>query len=108
MDFLISAAHADPVGPGASGPMQFLPLIALFVAFYFLLIRPQQKKAKEHREMLSKLAVGNDVVTAGGIIGRITETGDTFVSVEISRGVVITVQRYQIVQVLPNGTFKAA
>jgi preprotein translocase subunit YajC len=88
--------------------MQFAPIVVLFVAFYFLLIRPQTKKAKEHREMVAKLAVGDEVVTAGGILGRVTEAGETFVTVEIAKGVEIKVQRVQVSQLMPKGTFKSA
>ena len=109
MDFLISSAHAQFGGGSQSGSwMSMLPLVALFVAFYFLLIRPQTKKAKEHREMVAKLGIGDEVVTAGGILARITEAGDTFVSLEIAPGVTIKVQRVQITQLLPKGTYKSA
>ena len=108
MDFLISSAHAQLVGGSQSGSwMSMLPLVALFVAFYFLLIRPQTKKAKDHREMVAKLAVGDEVVTAGGILGRITEAGETFVSLEIAAAVTIKVQRIQVTQLLPKGSYKS-
>ncbi|HUO94606.1 MAG TPA: preprotein translocase subunit YajC [Steroidobacteraceae bacterium] len=110
MDFLISSAYAQAAGAGSpqSPLMTFLPIVVLFVAFYFLLIRPQTKKAKEHREMVAKLAVGDEVVTAGGILGRVTEAGETFVSVEIAKDVTIKVQRVQVSQLMPKGTFKSA
>ena len=110
MDFLISSAYAQAAG-AASSPsalMQFLPIVVLFVAFYFLLIRPQTKKAKEHRDMVAKLSVGDEVVTAGGILGRITEAGETFVGVEIAKDVTIKVQRVQVSQLMPKGTYKSA
>ena len=110
MDFLISSAYAQAAGGGTSPSalMQFLPIVVLFVAFYFLLIRPQTKKAKEHRDMVAKLAVGDEVVTAGGILGRITEAGETFVGVEIAKDVTIKVQRVQVSQLMPKGTYKSA
>ena len=109
MDLLISSAYAQAAGSSPQNTlMQFLPIVVLFVAFYFLLIRPQTKKAKEHREMVAKLAVGDEVVTTGGILGRITEAGETFVSVEIAQGVTIKVQRVQVSQLMPKGTLKSA
>ena len=109
MDFLISTAYAQAATSSPqSALMQFLPIVVLFIAFYFLLIRPQTKKAKEHREMVAKLAVGDEVVTTGGILGRITEAGETFVSVEIAQGVTIKVQRFQVSQLMPKGTLKSA
>ena len=108
MDFLISTAHAQAAASPQSTLMQFLPIVVLFVAFYFLLIRPQTKKAKEHREMVAKLAVGDEVVTSGGILGRITEAGETFVTVEVAKDVAIKVQRFQVSQLMPKGTLKSA
>jgi preprotein translocase subunit YajC len=110
MDFLISTAAAQAAG-GASQQamwMQLLPLVLIFVVFYFLLIRPQTKRAKEHREMLGRLATGDEVVTTGGILGKITEVGDTFVSLEIAKGVEIKVQKVQVTQLMPKGTVKGA
>ena len=110
MDFFISSAYAQSA-PAASplgslgGP---IAMAGLFVLMYFMLIRPQSKKAKEHREMVAKLAVGDEVVTGGGILGRISEAGETFVAVEIASGVTIRVQRVQIAQLMPKGTFKSA
>ncbi|MBS0376427.1 MAG: preprotein translocase subunit YajC [Proteobacteria bacterium] len=109
MDFLISSAYAQTAaGAPQAGLMQFLPIVVLFVAFYFLLIRPQTKKAKEHRDMVAKLAVGDEVVTSGGILGRVTKIDDTFVTVEIARDVAIQVQRFQVSQQMPKGTYKSA
>jgi preprotein translocase subunit YajC len=110
MDFLVSSAYAQAGGAGGSQPQltSFALMIGLFVLMYFLLIRPQSKKAKEHREMIAKLAVGDEVVTGGGILGRITEAGDTFVTVEVANGVNLKVQRFQISQLMPKGTVKSA
>ena len=109
MDFLISTAYAQSAASSPqSAIMQFAPIVVLFVAFYFLLIRPQTKKAKEHREMVAKLAKGDEVVTSGGILGRITEIGDPFVTLEIASGVTIRVQRVQVSQLMPKDTVKNA
>jgi preprotein translocase subunit YajC len=109
MDFFIASAAAQAAGSaGQSNLIQVAMMIGLFGLMYFLLIRPQTKKAKEHREMVAKLAVGDEVVTAGGILGRITEAGETFVTVEIASGVTVKVQRFQVSQLMPKGTFKSA
>jgi preprotein translocase subunit YajC len=84
-----------------------LPVL-LLVVFYFLLIRPQNKRAKEQREMLSKVAAGDEVATSGGILGKVVEAGDQFVTLEIAPGVNIKLQKFQIAQVLPKGTVKSA
>ena len=106
---LISEAYAQAAG-GASQTdtlLTFLPMIAIFVVFYFLLIRPQQKKAKDTRAMLDALEKGNEVVTAGGIVGRITKLTDQYASLEVAPNVEMTVQRGAIAQLLPKGTIKA-
>lgn len=109
MDFLISTAHAQAAGAPAGGAwQQLLFFVPLFVLFYFMLIRPQSKRAKEHRDMVAKLAVGNEVVTNGGILGKISEIGETFVAIDVAAGVTIKVQRIQIAQLMPNGTIKSA
>jgi preprotein translocase subunit YajC len=105
---LISDAHAD-VGASAGGGMsQILILVVFVVVFYFLLIRPQQKRAKEQQNMLSRLATGDEIVTTGGILGRITEVGDPYLTVEIADGVRVRVLKSQISQVVPKGTMKSA
>jgi preprotein translocase subunit YajC len=111
MDFLINSAYAQAAGAPASGQSSLfsfgVPL--LFAAlFYFMLIRPQSKKAKEQREMLSKVAVGDEIATNGGILGKVVEVGEQFLTVEISSGVNIKLQKFQVAQVLPKGTVKAA
>ncbi len=109
MSFFISDAWAQaaPAGPGDS-LMSFLPLIFIFVVFYFLLIRPQSKKAKEHREMVKTLAKGDEVVTNGGLLGRISNVGESFVEVEVGEGLKVKVQRQAIAQLMPKGTVKEA
>ena len=110
MDWLISTAAAQAQGPaGQPGAlMQFLPLVLIFVVFYFLLIRPQTKRAKEHREMVAALEVGAEVATNGGILGKVTAVTDQFVTVEISDGVNVRLQRHMVAQILPKGTLKSA
>lgn len=107
---IIPVAHAQAAGGSAPGGgiQQILILVVFVVVFYFLLIRPQQKRAKEHSAMLAKLAVGDEVVTAGGILGRITDIGDPFVTLEIADNVRIRVQRAQITSLVPKGTYKGA
>jgi preprotein translocase subunit YajC len=110
MSFLISDAHAQASGAASQGPgmLNFIILPLMIVVFYFLLIRPQQKRHKEHQAMLAKLAAGDEVVTGGGLLGRVVDVGDSFVTVEIADGVRIKVQRQQITQLVPKGTFKGA
>ena len=85
---------------------QMLPLILMFVVLYFVMIRPQMKRQKEHRAMIEALAKGDEVVIAGGLIGRIAKMGDSYVHVEVAHGVEMQVQRASVMQVLPKGTFK--
>lgn len=107
LDFFIASAHAqDAAQPG--GLMSFLPLIIIFVIFYFLLIRPQMKRAKEHKKLVAELGNGDEVVTNGGLLGRITEVGDSFVTLELAESVQIKVQRHAISGVMPKGTIKSA
>jgi len=105
----ISEAHAQAAGGGFPGGdlMTFLPMIAIFVVFYFLLIRPQQKRAKETRAMLDALQKGDEVITAGGIVGKIAKLNEQYATVEIAPNVKISVQRAAISQLLPKGTVKA-
>lgn len=108
MDFLIASAYAQTGGAPAGGsPYQPLIMMVIFIAiFYFLLIRPQMKRAKEHRAMVSQLAKGDEVLTSGGIAGRIEDVGDAFVTLEIANGVRIKVQKHAVGNVLPKGTLK--
>lgn len=102
------AVGAATKGGGAGGMSFILIIIAMFVLMYFMMIRPQQKKQKQHRAMVSALAKGDEVVTNGGIAGRIDQIGDSFVTVEIASNVKIKLQRASISQVLPKGTLKSA
>lgn len=106
MDFFISSAWAQgapPAGGGASGLIMFVILIAVF---YFILIRPQMKQAKEHKKMVESLAKGDEVVTNGGLLGRINEIGDSFLLLEIAKDVQVKVQKHAISAVVPKGTAK--
>ena len=104
----ISPAYAQAAGGSAgSDIMAFLPMIAIIVVFYFLLIRPQQKRAKETKAMLSALQKGDEVVTAGGVVGKISKLGEAYADIEVAPNVEITVQRSAISLLLPKGTIKA-
>ena len=105
---LISSAHAQTASGLPGGDlMTFLPMIGIFVIFYFLLIRPQQKRAKEQRTMLGALQKGDEVVTSGGVVGKIAKLSDQYAAVEIAPNVEVNVQRHSIAQLLPKGTIKA-
>ena len=110
MNSLIPDAMAQTAGgaPPGGGMAPFIMMAVFIVIFYFLLIRPQQKKQKEHQAMLGKLAAGDEVVTAGGILGRIIEVGDNFITLEIADNVRIKVQRVQVTTLVPKGTLKGS
>jgi preprotein translocase subunit YajC len=109
MNGLISDAYAQAGAAGPGGQFQFAIVMAVFVGvFYFLLIRPQQKKQKEHQSMLTRLSAGDEVVTTGGLLGKVTEVGDTFVTIEIADGVRVKVQKFQVGSLMPKGTLKSA
>ena len=110
MNFLISDAWAQaPTGGVADGGLlSLLPLVLIFVVFYFLLIRPQQKRAQEHKKMGEGIKSGDEVVTNGGTLGKITGIGEQFVTLEVAAGVEIKVQRQAIQMMLPKGTMKSA
>lgn len=107
--FFISNAYAqstDALGLGGN-LTSFLPLVLMFVVMYFLMIRPQQKRAKEQRAMMDALAKGDEVVTAGGMLGRVVKVVDAYVTIEVASGTEITVQKSSITTLLPKGTLKA-
>ena len=108
MDFFISNAYAQAAAPAPNPLMSFLPLIILFGIFYFMLIRPQMKRAKDQRTMIAALAKGDEVLTNGGILGRVNEIADQFVVLEIAANVSVKLQKQAISAVLPKGTLKAA
>jgi len=106
MNFLISDAWAQVDGAAGGGLFGLLPMVAIFVIFYFLLIRPQQKRAKQHKAMVADLSKGDEVVTNGGTLGKIVEVDDNFLTVQVAEGVNIKVQRMAISQMMPKGTIK--
>ncbi|MBW8457264.1 MAG: preprotein translocase subunit YajC [Thiobacillus sp.] len=103
---MISLAHAQAAAPAAPGFTQFLPLIIIFILFWFMLIRPQMKRAKEQKKMLSELTKGDEVITASGQVGKIVKIGEQFISLEIADGVITHVQKQSIQTLLPKGTIK--
>ena len=110
LDLLISPAAAQAAAPGAApSPVpSIVMMVALFGIMYFLMIRPQTKRAKEHRAMLEKLGNGDEVITNGGIAGVVRDIGDSFITVEIADNIRIRVQKGAIANVLPKGTLKSA
>jgi preprotein translocase subunit YajC len=110
LDLLIAPAHAQAApaagGTGMMGSLLF-PIV-LIAIMYFLMIRPQMKRAKEHRAMLEKLSVGDEVITNGGIAGTVRSIGESFINVEVASGVELRVQKGAVANVLPKGTLKAA
>ena len=106
---MISLAHAQTAGAAADptgGFMQMLPMILMFVVLWFLMIRPQMKKAKEHKALIEALQKGDEVVTQGGMVGKITKVSDAYVTIEIAQGTEVVVQKPAIGLVLPKGTLK--
>jgi preprotein translocase subunit YajC len=110
---LISTAYAQTAPAAAAGGGglmsslgSMLPLVLMFVVLYFVMIRPQMRKQKEHRAMLDALAKGDEIATAGGLIGRVTKLGEGTLSVEVANGVEVQLQRHAVVQVLPKGSVK--
>ncbi|GAB2998230.1 preprotein translocase subunit YajC [Arenimonas maotaiensis] len=109
LDLIISPAAAQAAPAQQGSPMSLLIMMVLFFAvFYFMAIRPQMKRAKEHRALLAGLSKGDEVIMAGGIAGRVEELGESFVGVEIADGVKIKVQKNAITAVLPKGSLKSA
>ena len=104
----ISNAFAEAAAtPASPGLIEFLPLVGLAAVFYFLILRPQQKRSKEQKTMLGGLQKGDEVVTSGGALGRVTKIGDNYVSVEIADNVTVQFQKNTIQTVLPKGTIKS-
>ncbi len=110
MSLLISSAYAQSSGGSAGGGfnVQIIILVVFVGVFYFLVIRPQQRRMKDQQNMISRLASGDEVVTSGGMLGRITDVGDNFITLEIADGVRIKVQKAQVTQLMPKGTLKSA
>ncbi len=105
---LISTAFAQAPAAGSTEAslLSFLPLVAMFVVLYFIMIRPQMKRQKEHKAMIEALAKGDEIVTAGGLLGKVSKMGDSHLHVELAQGVEVQIQRSAVVQVLPKGTLK--
>jgi preprotein translocase subunit YajC len=103
---MISLAHAQSAAPATPGFEQFLPLIIIFVLFWFMLIRPQMKRAKEQKKMLTELQKGDEVITNSGQVGKVAKIGEQYVSLEIADGVITHVQKQSIQTLLPKGTIK--
>jgi preprotein translocase subunit YajC len=99
-------APAAAAGGAESSLLSLAPLALMFVVLYFIMIRPQMKKQKEHKAMIEALAKGDEVVIGGGVIGRVSKLGETFVHVEVANNVELQVQRGAVIQVLPKGTYK--
>ena len=111
MRYLIADAWAQVGEGGGSSLLSFMPLVLIFGLFYFLLIRPQQKKKKEHKDMVAAMKVGDEVATNGGLLGKVTDLDDNFVTIDVAQGgsiksVNVQVQRHAIAQMVPKGTFK--
>ena len=104
----ISSAYAQAAGAAdtQSQLMGMLPLVLMFVVLYFVMIRPQMKKAREHKAMVEALAKGDEVIMGGGMLGKIAKLGETYLSVEVANGVEVQIQRAAVIQVLPKGTIK--
>lgn len=103
---MISLAHAQAAAAASPGFEQFLPLIIIFILFWFMLIRPQMKRAKEQKKMLSELTKGDEVITASGQLGKVAKISDQYVALEIADGVITHVQKSAVQTLLPKGTIK--
>lgn len=110
MSFFISDALAEggaaAPAPDAGGLLGLLPLLVIFLIFYFLLIRPQVKRAKEHKKLTESISKGDEVVTSGGLLGKVVEADENFVTMEIAANVTVKVQRHAIVNLVPKGTYQ--
>ncbi len=104
---IISPAFAQSAGGGDPGYIGFLPIVLMFVLLYFLMIRPQMKRSKEQKQMVEALQKGDEVIAAGGVLGRITRIGDAYVSLEVAPNTEISIQRTAVQMLLPKGTLKS-
>lgn len=110
LNFLISEAHAQSAAPAADptgGLMQFLPFVVMIAILYFMMIRPQMKKAKEHKALMDALQKGDEVVTQGGMAGKVAKVGENYIHLEVAEGVSMAIQKAAVVAVLPKGTLKS-
>jgi len=109
MSFFVSDAMAEGgAATGQSGILGFLPLVIIFVIFYFLIIRPQVKRAKEHKQLTESVGKGDEVVTGGGLLGKVIDTNDNFVTLEVADGVNVKIQRQSVSSLVPKGTIKSS
>ena len=108
MDFFISSAYAQSAGDAGAGGFNLIMLVIFIGVFWFLIFRPQMKRQKEHRSLVESLAKGDEVVTNGGVLGKITDVGEAFVSVEIAGNTTVKVQKHAVAAVMPKGTIKSA
>ena len=104
---MISNAFAQAASGGEPGYMGLLPIVLMFVLLYFLMIRPQMKRAKEHKQMTEALQKGDEIVTTGGLVGRVSEIQDAYVDLEVAAGVLVKVQRAAVQTLLPKGSIKS-
>ncbi|MGJ8687883.1 MAG: preprotein translocase subunit YajC [Gammaproteobacteria bacterium] len=107
MDFFISAAYAQDAAPQQSVTFNILFIGGMFVLFYLILWRPQSKRAKEHKELVTGLAKGDEVLTSGGLLGKITKVTDDYVTLQVAEGVELSMQKASIAAALPKGTIKS-
>lgn len=109
MSLFISEAYADAATSAAPGSgLSLFFLVGMFALFYFILIRPQQKRAKEHKKLIESLAKGDEIVTTGGLLGKIAEAGDQYITLELTKDMQVKLQRHAVSMVLPKGTLKAS
>jgi preprotein translocase subunit YajC len=107
LDFFISPAMAQDAGGAGGGMAQIIMLVGFVLIFYFLLWRPQAKRAKQHRELVGGLSKGDEVVIGGGLVGRITKVSDEFITLEVADNTEVNVQKNAVANVLPKGTIKS-
>jgi preprotein translocase subunit YajC len=105
-DFFIASAYAQSASPQGGGSSFLIMMVLFFAIFYFMLMRPQMKQAKEHRKLLENLSKGDEVVTSGGLLGKITEIGDNFIVLEVAKDTEIRVQKHAVSALMPKGTMK--
>ncbi len=101
------AQAAAPAGGSAGGLMSFLPIILMFVVLYFLMIRPQMKRQKEQKAMIEAIAKGDEVITAGGMVGKVTKVADAYITLEVAEGTEVVMQKASVTMLLPKGTVKS-
>ena len=106
MEYLISNAWAQAAAPAGPGLELFIMIGIFFLIMYFLIIRPQSKRNKEHKQLLASLSKGDEVVTSGGLLGKVSDIGDSFISLEVQDGIVIKIQKQSVSAVMPKGTLK--